>query len=232
VVEWLGTSTDVDDLRQARERQKLLVAELQHRTRNLIGVVRALAGLTSRDAHSLESFEAQFNERLGALSRAQGLLSRAEQEPITIAALIRMEFDALGVDRISERVVVDGPEVRLQNSVVQTFALAIHELATNALKHGTPLAVDGRVSVTWTLEKDANADPFLRLNWRESGSPSLPAVERRPTGYGRELLEQMLPYVLRAKTHYEITASGAHCTIELPLGVNSATGALKVMAAR
>jgi PAS domain S-box-containing protein len=232
VIEWLGTSTDIDELRQARERQKLLVAELQHRTRNLIGVVAALATLTSQDCDSLADFLRQFNERLGALSRAQGLLSRSEQEPISLAAVIRMELDALGTDRISEQVNVGGPDVRLQSSVVQTFALAIHELATNALKHGA-LLPGGRVSVTWKLQIDASAQPRLRLEWRESGSAAgNPAAKRGQTGYGRELLEQMLPYVLDAETRYEVTAQGAQCTVVLPLRISPDTGEPQVGVAK
>jgi PAS domain S-box-containing protein len=232
VIEWLGTSTDIDELRQARERQKLLVAELQHRTRNLIGVVGALATFTTQDSNSIADFLRQFNDRLGALSRAQGLLSRSEQEPISLAVVIRMEFDALGTDRISKQVSIAGPDVRLQSSVVQTFALAIHELATNALKHGA-LLCGGRVSVTWTLQTDASDEPRLRLEWRESGSAAaVYSGKRSQTGYGRELLEHMLPYVLDAETQYEVTAQGAQCTVILPLRVSAETGEAHVGAAK
>jgi PAS domain S-box-containing protein len=231
-IEWLGTSTDIEELRQARERQKLLVAELQHRTRNLIGVVAALATLTSQDCDSLAVFLQQFNDRLGALARVQGLLSRSEQEPISLAVVIRMEFDALGMDRIGRQVTLAGPEVRLQSSVVQTFALAIHELATNALKHGA-LLPGGGVSVSWTLQTDASNQPCLRLEWRESGSaPAESAATRSQTGYGRELLEKMLPYVLDAETRYEVTAQGAQCTIVLPLRVSEETGEAQVRVAK
>src|SRR5262249_28119355 len=135
VVEWLGTSTDIDELRQAREHQKLLVAELQHRTRNLIGGVRSLATMTARDFSDLDSFQAHFGDRLAALSRVQGLLSRADEEPITLGSLLRLELEALGTPRFVDQISLEGPEVRIKSSVVQTFALAIHELATNALKH-------------------------------------------------------------------------------------------------
>jgi PAS domain S-box-containing protein len=231
-IEWLGTSTDIDELRQTRERQKLLVAELQHRTRNLIGVVAALATLTSQDCDSLADFLRQFNDRLGALSRAQGLLSRSEQESISLAAVIRMELDALGTDRISKQVNLAGPDVRLESSVVQTFALAIHELATNALKHGA-LLPGGGVSVTWTLQTDASDQPRLRLEWSESGNAAVdPAGKRTQTGYGRELLENMLPYVLDAETRYEVTAQGAQCTVVLPLRVSEETGEVQVGVAK
>ncbi|MBS0418615.1 MAG: PAS domain-containing protein [Proteobacteria bacterium] len=230
VIEWLGTSTDVDELRQARERQILLVAELQHRTRNLIGVVRSLASMTARDCLELGSFHTQFGERLEALSRAQGLLSRADEEPITLGALLRMELDALGTSAVAGRVTLQGPEVRLKASVVQTFALAIHELATNALKHGALHTSAGRLAVSWTLQGESS-ERTLRLHWQEMGSEPVPAREAQ-SGYGRELLEQMLPYVLDAKTTYEITTSGAQCTIELPARLDAATGLPKIGAAQ
>jgi two-component sensor histidine kinase len=193
-----------------------------------------LTTLTSQDCDSLADFLQQFKERLRALSRAQGLLSRSEQEPISLAVLLKMEFDALGTDRIGEKVTLDGPEVRLQSSVVQTFALAVHELATNALKHGALLAPEGRVAVTWRLQSDAANQPRLRLDWHESGATAVvqPARKGGRMGSGRELLEQMLPYVLEAETHYEVTAQGVQCSIELPLRVSKATGELKVVAAQ
>lgn len=227
VVEWMGTSTDVDELRQARDRHKLLVAELQHRTRNLIGVVRSLASMTARESSDLGSFQAHFAERLEALSRAQGLLSRAEAEPITLGALIRVELGALGSSGFADRVTVQGPEVRLKNSVVQTFALAIHELATNALKHGALRTAAGRLAVSWSLQAGSSGESTLRLQWQELNSEPTRACATQ-AGYGRELLEQMLPYVLDAKTVYEITAAGAQCTIELPARLDAASGLPKI----
>jgi PAS domain S-box-containing protein len=230
VIEWLGTSTDVDELRQARERQKLLVAELQHRTRNLLGVIKSLAAMTARESRDLPAFKAQFGERLGALSRAQGLLSRSDEEPITLEALLRVELEALGTSRFVSQITLEGPEVRIRSSVVQTVALAIHELATNALKHGALRSTAGRLTVSWSLrtQKDGNT---LQLHWQETGEAA-PANPRSHSGYGRELLEQMLPYVLDAKTDYQITSLGARCTIELPVGVDATTGLARIGAAQ
>jgi PAS domain S-box-containing protein len=232
LTEWFGTSTDIEELRQARERQQLLVAELQHRTRNLLGVVRSLTAITCKEAGSLEKFQAQFYDRLEALSRAQGLLSRADGEPITLAALIRVEFEALGTGAVAQQLTLNGPEVGLQSSIVQTFALAIHELTTNALKHGVLHRPGGRVAVTWELLNQSSDEPRLRLNWHESGSEAASSTgQLRPAGYGRELLEHMLPYVLDAKTTYEITAGGVQFTVEMPLRVDPLTGVAKITAA-
>ena len=133
VKEWLGTSTDIDDLRRMQDQQQVMVAELQHRTRNLIAVVHSIARLTARTIDDMGEFQRQFSDRLTALSRVQGLLSKSDTTPIEIGDLVAMELDALGIE-MGERVEVEGPPVALRSGVVQTLALAIHELATNARK--------------------------------------------------------------------------------------------------
>ena len=217
-IEWLGTSTDIDDLRKLQERQGVMVAELQHRTRNLIAVVRSIARQTLDTSDSLDSFRKAFNERLSALSRVQGLLSRADMERITIAMLIRSELEALGATELRERLQVDGPEIAVRNSTVQTLALAIHELATNARKYGALANDHGHLSVTWRV--DGEEERRLVLEWCEDGI--VPAqmdrdLIERSTGYGRELIERALPYALGARTEYDLGTDSLRCIIDLPL---------------
>ena len=218
-VEWMGTSTDVDDLRAYQERQTVMVAELQHRTRNLLGVVRSISSQTMRNSGTLKEFEAAFNHRLGALSRVQGLLSRSGDEPITLGALLRSELAALGADEVSERILTRGPEVRLRKGTVQTFALALHELATNALKYGALAEGKGRLQVTWWAYTDESGRR-LGLEWREidlDRSREEQGPGTKPGGYGRELIERALPYVLQARTTYDLSDTELVCTIDLPL---------------
>jgi len=214
--EWVGTSADVHDLRQLQEQQTLLVAELQHRTRNLLGVVQSLMQQTLAKSETLEAFSIKFTDRLAALSRVQGLLSRSENEPITIGALVRMELDALGGETIRDRIIIEGPQVNLPASAVQTMSLAIHELATNAQKHGSLAHEEGRLNVTWRLETIKDDRRRLIFDWDEHGAKKL-ASGRPPGGFGRTLIEQALPASLGAKTIFEITKQGVHCRIELPL---------------
>jgi PAS domain S-box-containing protein len=218
IVEWLGTSTDIDDLRRLQDEQQVLVAELQHRTRNLIAVVRSIAQQTMAATASTEQFRAHFNDRLAALSRVQGLLSRAADDRITIRALLQMELDALGAGEVGERIVLDGPEVALRNSVVQTLALALHELATNARKYGALATGDGRLRVTWCVRHGDEEDRRLALEWVEDGI-ARQREEESPTrkGYGRELIERALPYSLGARTRFELSDAGERCSIDLPL---------------
>ncbi|GGD97017.1 methyltransferase [Aureimonas endophytica] len=224
VVEWLGTSTDIDEMRQMQERQGVLLAELQHRTRNLLGVVRAIAEKTAESSPGFTEFLLQFRERLGALSRVNALLSRLEEgRRVTFDELVHTELSARGAlaEPQSRRVRLDGPAgVRLRSATVQTIALAIHELATNATKYGALAAPDGELAVNWRVETDpASQKRRLRVEWIESGVTGLP-MPNAPAeggGYGRELIERALPYQLKAETTYEIGPDGVHCTIDLPI---------------
>ncbi|CAO4165547.1 GAF domain-containing protein [Methylorubrum aminovorans] len=217
IVEWFGTSTDIDDLRRLQEQQGVMVAELQHRTRNLITVVRSLAEQTMAGSTSMEVFRSRFYGRLAVLSRVQGLLSRSTLEPITLHTLISTELDALGAWEAAERIVLKGPPVRLRKATVQTFALALHELATNARKYGALADRAGRLSVTWQTYTEGERARLI-LHWHETGferSAEKTIPQRR--GYGRELIEKALPYSLDARTRYELSETDLHCTIDLPL---------------
>jgi PAS domain S-box-containing protein len=225
-VEWFGTSTDVHEMRQLRDQQEVLVAELQHRTRNLITVVRAIASQTMAMTDTLPAFNAELSDRLEALARVQGLLSRAEREPITISVLLRMELNALGAEleaeAVRDRVALEGPEVSLRHSVVQTLALALHELATNARKYGALATEEGRLRVTWQVRETGDAKRHLALEWVEEGASRLSLDDSAQGsygrgGYGRELIERALPYTLGAETRYELGETGVRCTIDLPL---------------
>jgi PAS domain S-box-containing protein len=218
ILEWLGTSTDIDDLRQLQEQQHVMVAELQHRTRNLLGVVTSLFRQTQRRNTSLEAVSEQFRERLDALARVNGLLSRSEQSRITIGELVRTELDALGACTMGQRVRIDGPSVPLRSSTVQTLALALHELATNARKYGALATEHGSLAVTWSVREAGNEGPRLMLDWiEEVGAPARLAAAPEKRGYGRELIEEALPYALKARTSYELGNDGVRCYIDLPL---------------
>ena len=217
LLEWLGTSTDIDDLRRLQTGQALLVAELQHRTRNLIAVVQAIASDTLEETGPTGSFHLALSDRLSALSRVQELLSRSEAKPITIDTLVRLELDALGAGSFHERVTVVGSDVVLRSSSVQTLALALHELATNARKYGALSHERGHLEVRWREQTD-DGETRLALEWIETGlehAPARPALAGRDSGYGRELIEKALPHALDARTSYVLTASGVRCTIDV-----------------
>ena len=214
----VGLVEDITDDKGHIETQRVLVAELQHRTRNLMAVVQSIAHQTLDNVDSLADFEERFNRRLGALSRAQSLLSWADTDPITLRALLVTEFEALDLDAVDSKIdLFGGPEVLLRKSAVEMFALAIHELLTNAIKYGAFASETGRLSVTWRIE-GMLSDQRLVLEWIERGIAASPqAPDARRSGYGRTLIEEALPYSLSAETKFELDSDGLRCLITLPL---------------
>lgn len=218
IVEWLGTSTDVDELRGLQKRQEVLVAELQHRTRNLMGVIRSVANNTAHTSKDFETFRKGFENRLDALSRVQGLLSRLnEHDRVVFDELIETELRAL--DGAADKITLKGPTgIRLRSSTVQTLALALHELATNAIKYGALGQQTGHLTVSWSLERNGlDGQPWLHIDWRETQVKMPNSELPQGSGQGRELIEQALPYQLKAKTSYTFKSDGVHCKISVPV---------------
>jgi two-component sensor histidine kinase len=208
-------------LRESEERLQAVVAELQHRTRNLISIVSTMAKRTLRTSKTFEDFSATFQERLEVLSRAQGLLFRAEGGRVTFDELINIELAAQSV-RVGERgsVTLDGPkDVPLRSRTVQSLAMALHELLTNAVKYGALKQQNAHLTVRWRQETAAESGkPWLHLDWKESGVAMPPSgAEPQGSGQGRELIERVLPYQFDAQTTFAMEADGVHCTIALPV---------------
>ncbi len=212
IVEWLGTTTDIEDFKQLQGRQSLLVAELQHRTRNLLALVSAIA----RRNFGQSDGSIDFQLRLATLGRVQGFLSRNEDWELDLEELIRAELEAAG-NGASPKARVEGPAVALPGDRAQSVALALHELATNAAKYGALAQPMAGLSVTWRVEGGSGAGRQLVLEWRET-QVSMPPDAIRRRGYGTELIERALPYQLKARTELVLGADGVRCTLVLPLG--------------
>ncbi|MET0401765.1 MAG: HWE histidine kinase domain-containing protein [Cystobacter sp.] len=226
VMEWFGMAEDITARKEAeRERERtealvqvdrarrVLIAEIQHRSRNLLAIVRSIVAQSLRSSHSLHEAGASIADRLAALSRVHALLSRSELPSVTVQELVEMELGAVASDARG-RLSVQGPDVPLPGHAVRTLALALHELATNAVKHGV-LGEQGRgrILVTWCLRDDSR----LLLEWVETGALAPGARPGGSRGFGRELIEKALPYELDARTRFDIRGDGVHCTIEFPL---------------
>ena len=212
-----GIARDVTNSVEHTERLQTLIMELQHRTRNLIAVVRSVAEETLRRTKSLARFREQFAERLAALARVQGLLSTLrDQDRVAFDELLRSELFAHGA---MEKVTLTGPVgVLLRSSAVQVLGMAIHELVTNAAKYGALGENGGHLQIAWTVTSDLFGQKWLCVRWKEFGV-RIPVAQARHqgTGMGRELIEQGLPYQLGARTSFRLEADGVRCDIDLPL---------------
>ncbi|MET0617743.1 MAG: CheR family methyltransferase [Luteibacter sp.] len=202
------TILDITTLTRSEARQRMLIAELQHRTRNLLTVVETIARRTMKGSLGLDELAV----RLAALSRVQSLVGGQTGEEIDLGDVLRLEMEAHSVP--AEKLSINGPRVPLSYDMAQTMCLALHELTTNAVKHGA-LRKDGegRLDVTWGLQGDG--ENLLSLTWKESGVrvPTLTVG----TGFGRELIEQALAFSLRAKASWRLEADGLRYVVDVPL---------------
>ena len=216
VVSFHGVVLDISERKRAEQTNVMLIAELQHRTRNLLAVVGALAEQTLASCKTVDEFAVLFRQQLATLSRVQGLLSRGESSPVMMSELVELELSALGAAPDGRRVIVDGPNVALPSRSVQILALGLHELATNARKHGALASPDGKLSVTWHVTEE-HAERRLALQWEETGivAQALPDAER--VGLGRTLIEESLPFQLDAKTSLEIANDYVRCSVSMAL---------------
>jgi two-component sensor histidine kinase len=171
-----------------------------------------------RASGSVEAFETDFEGRLRALGRVQSLLARVDHDAIDLHALLEAELAAHGGNGEPGKVRIEGPPVFLPATSAQTFALAIHELATNAVKYGALRQPMARLAVTWSVEEVPAESRRVVLDWQETGV-EMPGQGREALrkGYGSELITRALPYQLKAETKFIFGQDGVRCRIAVAL---------------
>ncbi|WP_407158654.1 CheR family methyltransferase [Bradyrhizobium sp. STM 3557] len=208
------TFIDVTAVTRAEERQRLLLAELQHRVRNTLGVVRSIARRSAQTSSTVDEYAAHLDGRLSAFARTQAAVTRDPEAGVDLEFLLADELMAYHA-REGEQVRISGPTLRLQPKAAETLSLAIHELATNAVKYGALSQPSGRVEINWRIDNSVNS-PELIFDWREKGGPQVKPPKR--SGFGTEILERTLAFELKGRTSLLFNPSGIHFTIVLPLG--------------
>ena len=181
------------------------------RQRNLLTVVQAIARMTLGKGGSLQSF----NDRLAALGRAQGLVTQAGSDEMDLGDVVRLELAAHSVTE-DGRLTVAGPSVMIGLASVQALALALHELATNAVKYGALWQDGAKLDVRWRIDHDPAVGDRVVLDWQESGV-TMP-TEPPHRGYGRQLIERSLAMALGTEATLDFGADGVRCRIVVPLG--------------
>jgi len=198
---------DITERKQAERTQQLLIGELNHRVKNTLATVQAIAQQTLRRTNDPAGFAASFSGRLQSLSRAHSILSDATWKGADVRDLIRDQLSHGAVDQ--GRLIVSGPPARLAPQTALHLALMLHELGTNATKYGALSGTSGEVRVSWSIEQDK-----LRLQWRELGGPEVVVPEK--TGFGSMLIEQTAKSD-GGSARVEYAASGIEWDIHLPL---------------
>ena len=204
----IGVNIDISERQRADAQRELLLAELNHRVKNTLAVVQAMANQTFRGV-AREPRQA-FENRLMALAAAHNLLTASNWENAALSDIAR---DALHAgDAYKGRVDIAGPRVLLPPREALALAMAFHELTTNAVKYGALSNDKGRVSLAWSR---ADGDSrLLLIDWKESGGPAVEPPSRR--GFGSVLLERSLKEDLRGKVELSYRPAGLSCAIELP----------------
>lgn len=214
---------DIGARRHAERQQALLTAELRHRVKNALAVVQSVAAQTLAHSETLAQFKQSFSGRLVHLARAQDALFASVDGSVQLAALVESALSPFG-----DVVVWGGPDVALPAKQTLSMALVLHELATNAAKHGALReGAEGGISVTWRIER-SEAGEVVALNWEECGTLSLePAVRR---GFGGRLIERCVAHDLRGRAEQEMRTTGLVWRLYFPRpGLPAAIDAAPVM---
>ena len=201
-------NTAAQERKRAAERDKLLMAELDHRVKNTIANIQALIMHTSSNADTLTEFVEGLEGRIQAMAKAHSLLSQSRWEGVSIDRLMHEELDPYTSGRSSA--VAGGAEIVLTPKSALSLSLAVHELATNAAKFGAFSKQDGTVSVSWRMTAEGGVD----LSWREAGGPSVRTPVRR--GFGSTLIERALAMETGGRANLQYLEPGVACDIHLP----------------
>jgi two-component sensor histidine kinase len=199
---------EVTERKRAEERLTILVRELSHRVKNILAVLQSIAARTVLSTRSADESREILYGRLQALGRAHELLIEASWSGAPLQQVVEAELAGF-----TDRVKVSGPELGLSASAVQTFALIVHELLTNAAKYGALSNADGEVLVSWALEQTPTRG-FLEFSWQERGGP--PVVSSGHTGFGFALISAM-GRSLTTSPNIKLNQSGLECKIKVPL---------------
>ena len=201
---------DITERKQAEERQALLAREVDHRGKNALAVVQAALRLTPK--HDPVAYAKAIEGRVSTLARAHTLLARTRWRGAELYALVAGELAAFMVGGTAgPQVHLQGPAISVPAVLTQALSMAVHELATNAIKHGALSQPHGLLTVRWSL-----AETLLRLEWQEEGGPALAGPPARH-GFGSRLLQATITQQLGGRLRLEWRPEGLHCQIEVPL---------------
>ena len=203
---------DITERRKSEAHREILVAELNHRVKNILAIVSAIASQTLVGAVSVKAASESFAARLLALSRAHDLLMHENWSGTDLANVVKSTIESHSGGQ--SRFTIEGPFMQLQPTLAVTFRLALHELCTNATKYGALSVQEGRVAIIWQIHGDGDA-ARLNLTRTESGGPVFATPTRK--GFGSRLIQKELAMELAGEVSVIYNPSGVICTIVAPL---------------
>jgi two-component sensor histidine kinase len=209
---YYGVLMDITERKRAEEKDRILTAEVNHRAKNLLAVVQAVAQQTARMDDPKE-FSQNFEQRLAGLAASHDLLVQAEWRGVDTATLIRAQL-AHFADLIGTRILLDGPTVLLKADAAQNLGMALHELGTNASKYGALSDPNGVINVGWSIS-GSNGQPKFEMCWREENGPVVRPPTRR--GFGQVVMVDMLKYSLGAQVSMRYDPTGLVWHLQAPV---------------
>ncbi len=212
VREWVGAVTDIHERRQAEERQRLLVNELNHRVKNTLAIVISIVGQTLRSSPGPDEAFKRIQARLVALSNTHDLLTETSWDGATLRDVLRAELRPYQDEE--RRIVLEGASVELEPKQALALGLVVHELATNATKYGSLSVSEGRLEVSWQV-RESGGDRRLELQWVERDGP--PVKRPAGSGFGSRLIERSARGDLAGDVEFDWAASGLSCRLSFPL---------------
>ena len=202
---------DITERKRAEKHQGQLVAELDHRVKNVLARVAAVAMYTGQGSSTMEELLQTLDGRIQSLADAHVLLSHSRWKGVGLADLVRHQLAPYSNDRNTS---IDGPEVMLAAAATEAVAMVLYELVTNAAKYGALSTPEGRVSVTWAGESTARLSEGIVIEWRETGGPEVAAPKR--SGYGTTLVRDLVPHEIGGAVDLAFETEGVSCKITLP----------------
>jgi PAS domain S-box-containing protein len=213
IIEWFGSASDVTERHQTNDHLRLVVNELNHRVKNMLAMVQAIAVRTFRDAPDMPAAQERFAARLVALAQANDLLTGERWAGASLHGAITQAVQPHQHD--SARCRIDGPDIRISPKTALALSLAMHELATNAIKYGAWSNDHGIVEIDWKAQEAGSGISNLHIEWHESGGPAVVTPTRR--GFGSRLIERGLAGEMGAQVTMRFEPEGLCCTIDAPL---------------
>ena len=212
ILRWIGMSQDISQRKRAEQRQAILLAELQHRVRNILAMTRSIARRTGETSSSVQAYAQHLEGRISALARTQALLTRDPDSGVDLCNMLLEEFRSQAAPECQYQ--LSGPDIRLAPKAAEVLTLAIHELTTNSVKYGALGEREGALSVTWRQASKPEGKSLV-LEWEESGLTLTETPPRR--GFGTELITRRVPYELQGSGSLEFHGNSLHARIEFPL---------------